>query len=123
MGKEARAARVVGAPQGGVTVTIAREVLEDIVLIEATRTDGVVPSLGAAARGSRRHRARGLQVKVSGQEVKVHVTVGVRGGLQIPQVARKLRERIVAAVRAKTGYTVQTVDVFVDHLAFEGGPS
>lgn len=113
---------VAGAPENGGTVTISDEVLAEIAFTEAARTDGVVMRQGKAA--GRRQAVPGVAVQVSSQEATFDLTIGVRGGARVPELAGNLRERIASAVRAKTGYTVVAVNILVERVVFgEGQPA
>jgi len=111
---------VAGAPEDGGVLSISEAVLEEIAHTEAMSTEGVVPPHEGMMKGMlRRHGHRGVRLAVSGREVAFHLTFGVRHGMRIPDVASRVRERVVEAVTSKTGYAVRQVDVLVDHLATE----
>jgi uncharacterized alkaline shock family protein YloU len=116
---------IQGAPQDGVKVSISTDVLREIAQIEITETDGVdVPEERESQGMFRRHGGIDVSVDVSGQDVVYQVRFGVMGGARIPQVASDIRERIVRAVRQKTGHRVRAVHVLVDHVSYEDeGPS
>ena len=104
-------------------LTISQTVLEEIACTEAMDTPGVVPPRETVMQGVlRRHGPHGVRVEVSGQGAEFHLTVGVREGVRMPDVATEVRRRVASAVRAKTGYAVWAVNLVVDHVAFEGEP-
>jgi len=119
--KEKARVVVAGAPEEGGTLTIAEDVLAEIAWMEAAATEGVVLREGGRKGKGRRPAPGDLEVQVSNQEVEFRITVGVRAGMRMPQVAATLRERIAAAVRAKTGYTLRAANVVVDRVVFEEG--
>ncbi|MFP4057170.1 MAG: Asp23/Gls24 family envelope stress response protein [Candidatus Brocadiia bacterium] len=120
MGKHQGQAVVVNAPAEVGSVTIADEVLLRIARTEALSVDGVVPPLEHSVPGVfRRGTPRQAWVDRSEKEVAFHLTLGVRSGRRIPDVATEVRRRVVAAVREKTGFRVRAVNVRVDHLVFE----
>jgi len=120
MAKKRTNAVVAGAPEEGGTLVISNAVLEEIAYTEAMATEGVVPAHETMMQGVlRRHGPHGLRAEVSGDDVAFHLTLGVRAGVRIPEVAATVRERIASAVREKTGYCVRAVNLLIDHVALE----
>ncbi|HPD16299.1 MAG TPA: Asp23/Gls24 family envelope stress response protein [Planctomycetota bacterium] len=106
-------------PEGG-RLTISEVVLAEIAFAEAMRTPGVVTGREGILSGVlRRRRPRGIAVEASEGEVAFRISVGVREGVSIPETATTLRERVAAAVTAKTGYRVRAVNVRVDHVRLD----
>lgn len=48
--------------------------------------------------------------------VSFDVKIGVLYGVNIPEVAKKVRERIVNDIESMTGYTVERVDINIDRI-------
>ena len=94
---------VIHAPGG--TVTIVPGVLTQIVVGSADAVDG------ARVRRPR----RGLDVEVDGGSARVSLELAVRTGLVLPEVARAVQERVVAALRAMCGLDAM-VDVAVEEI-------
>ena len=111
---------VAGMPDEGGILRISETVLAEIAATEAAVTDGVVAGHEASRKGKDGHpTVQDVRVQVGSDEVVFHLTIGVRGGLRMPDVADVLRQRVAQAVRAKTGYTVRAVNVLVDRVTRE----
>jgi uncharacterized alkaline shock family protein YloU len=122
MDTQGKRAVVVGAPDEVGKVHISDDVLSDIALTEAMAVEGVVAPLEHMMQGVlRRRAAHEIRLERSDRHLVFHLTVGVRGGMRIPEVANQVRERIARAVREKTGYVVQAVNLRVDHVVFDEG--
>jgi uncharacterized alkaline shock family protein YloU len=116
MTEKARPA-VQGAPQDGVSVAIATDVLKEIALVEIGETEGVaLPGEREGHGVFRRHDTVDVAVEVSGRDVVYRVRFGVRAGAPIPELATEVRRRIAQAVLEKTGHVVRAVHVLVDHV-------
>jgi uncharacterized alkaline shock family protein YloU len=109
------------APEGRGTLSIAQDVLVEIVCTEVRHTEGVVPPLEGMVQGMLRRGPSGLRLDVSSNEMVIHLKIGVRGGMSIPEVAAALRHRIISAMRTKTGLWVRQVNIVVDHVDFDEG--
>jgi len=118
MAKRTSVGIVAGAPDEGGVLVISDSVLEEIAHTEAMGTEGVVPPLEGGGLLHRRP-SRGIRMTISGNEVTFHLTIGVRDGVRMPEVAAAVRRRVAEAVRSKTGYAVRSVDVLIDHVAVE----
>jgi uncharacterized alkaline shock family protein YloU len=100
-------------------LTIARKVLTTIVYREAREAPGVV-ELGGFSIWKRIARffglpvgMRGVRVDLGEGEIGVVLTLVVRMGVDIPELASLLRQRITDAVRTSTGLEVNCVDIHV----------
>jgi uncharacterized alkaline shock family protein YloU len=100
-------------------LTIARKVLTTIVYKEAREAPGVV-ELGGFSIWKRIARffgfpvgMRGVRVDLGEGEIGVVLTLVVRMGVDIHELAALLRQRIQDAVRSSTGLEVSCVDIHV----------
>jgi uncharacterized alkaline shock family protein YloU len=107
---------------------IARKVLLSIVHREAREAPGVV-ELGGFSIWKRIARffglplgMRGVRVDLGEGEIGVVLTLVVRAGVDIPELAEHLRRRITEVVRASTGLHVSCVDVHVASIRDELPP-
>ncbi len=109
---------IAGTPSGGELV-ISEAVLAEIAFAEAMGVHGFVPPREGFVEGVlRRKRPKGVLVETSGGDVAFHLTLGVCGGVRIPEAVGELRQRIVQAVAEKTGRAVRAINVRVDHIVF-----
>jgi uncharacterized alkaline shock family protein YloU len=111
--------RHVRISMGKGELTIARKVLTTIVYREAREAPGVV-ELGGFSIWKRIARwlgfplgMRGVRVDLGEGEVGVVLTLVVRMGVDIPELAALLRRRIGEAVKSSTGLEVNCVDIHV----------
>ena len=112
---------VASAPDEGGTLIISQAVLAEIAATEAASTDGVVLP-HAAGRKAKGPSVEDVTVRLDGREAVFEMRIGVRHGLRMPDVADALRQRIVEAVRSKTGYAVRAVNVVVERVVREPAP-
>jgi uncharacterized alkaline shock family protein YloU len=98
---------------------IAKKVLTSIVYKEARDMPGVV-ELGGLSIWKRIARwlgfgfgPRGVRVDLGEGEVGVVLTLVVKHGVDIPELARSLRARISNAVQTMTGLEVRVVDITI----------
>lgn len=56
------------------------------------------------------------QDEESSSSVSFDVKVGVLYGINIPEAAKKVREKIVSDVETMTGYNVERVDIYIDKI-------
>ena len=123
MGKKETRVVVAGVPDEGGTLTISESVLAEIAVAEAMAADGVVLAAATGRKGKARPpAAQGVLVRVDKQEAVFEISIGVRHGMRMPDVADALRQRVAEAVRAKTGYAVRAVNVVVTRVVREGAP-
>ena len=106
-------------------LTIAKKVLTTIVYREAREAPGVV-ELGGFSIWKRIARffgfpvgMRGVRVDLGEGEIGVVLTIVVRFGVDIHELAELIRHRITDAVRAQTGLEVNCVDIHVASIRDE----
>lgn len=97
-----------------------RLVIEDAALehtarIAAHRAHGVVRRGGSLQRLAGRS-APGVELRRSGDRVRVRVAVALAWPEPIAQVARAVRDDVAATVSRVSGMTVEAVDVTITHL-------
>lgn len=99
-------------------VQIAPEVLEVIAGMAASEVEGVAQMSGGfvgdiAERLGRKNVARGVRVEVGSKEAAVDVSIVVKYGYRIPEVARNIQDSISNAIESMTGLTVVEVNVHI----------
>lgn len=117
--------RFVRLPMEKGELTIAKKVLTLLVHKEVREAPGVV-ELGGFSIWKRIARwlglntgLRGIRVDLGEGEIGVVLTIVVRMGVDIPELAALLRARITEAVRAGTGLEVRCVDIHVASIRDE----
>lgn len=102
-------------------VEVHNDVIAAIVEQEAVGVDGVVRFADAAGEGFAKrlgHGARhGLKVRVDDNgRIFIDLHVIVRYGTVIPDVARKVQETVMEALRTMTRASVTEINVHVDGI-------
>ncbi len=98
-------------------VKIADDVIASIAAISAGEVDGVA-SLGGGLDisellGKKQPVARGIKVGYVEDTITLDITVYLKYGVVVIDVAKKIQENVVAAVESMTGKKVGSVNVFV----------
>lgn len=99
-------------------VQIAPEVLEVIAGMAASEVEGVAHMSGGfvgdiAERFGRKNAARGVRVEVGTREAAVDVSIIVKYGHRIPDVARNIQDSVRNAIESMTGLSVVEVNVHI----------
>lgn len=97
------------------TVTIARELVAEIVVETAERCYGVV-GLAPGSRVGRLLRRDGVTVGGDAQGMRIEVHVVVEYGLNLAEVAATIRSRLAYELERLTGLPVASVEVIVDDV-------
>jgi uncharacterized alkaline shock family protein YloU len=103
----------VVTPRGA--ITIARDVVADIVAETASRCYGVV-GLTTGSRVGKLLRRGGVTVggEATGMRIGLHVVVEY--GLNLAEVAATVRSQVTYDVERLTGLVVESVEVFVEDV-------
>lgn len=105
-------------------VNISEEVLAVIAGAAAMEVDGV-SALGTtltndvAALVTRKSVAKGVHLEVEGEAVMVDVTILVKYGYVVPEVAKNVQDAIQNAVMNTSGLDVAGVNVTVSGVTFQ----
>ena len=106
------------------SVNISEEVLAVIAGAAAMEVDGV-SALGTtltndvAALVTRKSVAKGVHLEVEGEAVMVDVTILVKYGYVVPEVAKNVQDAIQNAVMNTSGLDVASVNVTVSGVTFQ----
>lgn len=102
---------------------ISPDVLFGIAQLALDELDGIGPITPAARMGEilTGRRAKGISVEREGDVLRFRLSVRVRYGLPIPELARAAQRAVREAVSSMTGLTVATVDVSVEAIDVPGG--
>jgi uncharacterized alkaline shock family protein YloU len=90
----------------GGTITVTAPVLATLVTQAAEEVEGA-----RVRRGRRR-----LEIDVSGEGARVRLELAARYGLVLPEVARRVQERVAAALTTMCNVTIEGIDVSVEEV-------
>ncbi|QDX93553.1 Asp23/Gls24 family envelope stress response protein [Brevibacterium sp. JNUCC-42] len=99
-------------------IQIAPEVLEVIAGMASAEVDGVAHMTGGLVgdfveKLGKKSAARGVRVEVGSKEAAVDVSIIVKYGHRIPEVARNIQDSVRNAIEAMTGLSVVEVNVHI----------
>ena len=113
--------------EGGGRVHIADDVISVIAGTAALEADGVTGLAGnfssdVKSKAMRKHMAKGVQVKVSGQRVKLSLAITTKMGAKLHKVSADVQTRVQSAIETMTGLIVAEVNVIVGAVSAEAEP-
>lgn len=103
-------------------VFIAEEVLEMIAGAAALEVEGVSGLAGATAAEQflgRKKLSKGISILWESDNITIDVSIQIKYGITIPEVAKKVQEAIIANVEATSGMQVAAVNVRVSGVTFD----
>ena len=103
-------------------VFIAEEVLEMIAGAAALEVDGVSGLAGATAAEQflgRKKLSKGICILWESDNITIDVSIQIKYGVIVPEVAKKVQEAIIANVEGTSGMQVAAVNVRVSGVTFE----
>ncbi len=104
---------------------LAPGVMETIIAIAAHDVEGVASVGSSSFTGIRRSRfatkqaSQAVDVSMNDAEaIDIAVHIDVYYGQAIPQVAAAVRQAIADAIVTQVGFTISSIDVYVDGICF-----
>ena len=86
---------------------IAMKDIEGVAKVAAGFAGGISEAFG------KKNLGKGVKVEINEKEVKIDVSIIVKYGAKIPEVATRIQEKITADVESMTGFKVVSVNVKV----------
>ena len=113
---EERATQVVYEKDENGQVIIADEVIAIIAGIAATEVEGVDSMDGGwsgeiIAKMGIRDLSRGVTISIDDQQVSVNLRLNIRYGYSIPEVSKKVQDKVATAINSMTGLSVLDVNI------------
>ena len=113
---EERATHVVYEKDENGQVIIADEVIAIIAGIAATEVEGVDSMDGGwsgeiIAKLGIRDLSRGVTISIDDQQVSVNLRLNIRYGYSIPEVSKKVQDKVATAINSMTGLSVLDVNI------------
>lgn len=102
-------------------VHISEEVLEMIAGAAALEVEGVTGLAGGTVSEQilgRRKLSKGITILWESDQITINISIQIRYGSIIPDVAQKVQEGIIANVEATSGLKVAEVNVRVGGVTF-----
>ena len=95
-------------------IQITEDVVSVIAGIAMKDIEGVAKvAAGFAEAFGKKNLGKGVKVEINEKEVKIDVSIIVKYGAKIPEVATRIQEKITADVESMTGFKVVSVNVKV----------
>lgn len=102
-------------------IEISKEVITTIAAVATTEIEGLGEMKSSAGLSGvfKREGNRGVQTELEEETVKITITIAVKYGYPVHEVAKKVQERVKEQVESMTGLEVGEVNVDVDKLEFQ----
>jgi len=106
-------------------IRIAPQVIEMIAKQSTLEIEGVVDLSGSFAGeikeflGRNKHTVKGIKVEVGEAETSVDVSVVIKYGYNITEIAEKIQENVKTSIENMTGLNVVKVNVHINGIEFE----
>ena len=109
------------------SIHISEEVLAVIAaaaVLEVEGIGGLAANLGTDLSEllCKKNLSRGIHIQVEDENVTVDLSILVKYGYTIPDVARAVQEAVAGSIEATSGLTVAAVNVNVGGVVFEKEP-
>ena len=109
--------------QGG-KIVFAEDVVATIAFLAASEVEGVHAMIGTTMEGlseklGKKNYTKGVKVEVGTEECACDITIVVKYGYRIQEVAQKVQQEIKNAIETMTGLKVVEVNVNVNGIYFE----
>ncbi len=108
------------------SIKIADEVIKCIAAYAAADIDGVAGMAGNAtneliAKLGGKTLEKGVKLNVSGEDVRVQLSVVLKYGYNIPDISAKIQDRVRTTIESMTGLKVSSVDVNIADIDTQSG--
>lgn len=103
-------------------IYIAQDVLEMIAGAAALEVEGVTGLAGGSMSEQilgRKKLSKGISILWESDNITINVSIQIRYGGTIPEVAKQVQEAVISSVEATSGLKVAAVNVRVGGVTFE----
>lgn len=103
-------------------IYIAEDVLEMIAGAAALEVEGVTGLAGGSMSEQilgRKKLSKGISIFWESDNITINVSIQIRYGGTIPEVAKQVQEAVISSVEATSGLKVAAVNVRVGGVTFE----
>lgn len=105
-------------------IIISEDVISIIAGIAATEVEGVVSMDGGwsgsiISKVGIKDLKKGVNVEISDEHVSINLGLNIEYGYSIPELAKKVQDKVVSAVENMTGLNVLDVNINIGDLVTE----
>ncbi len=98
------------------SIKIADDVIKCIAVLAAADIEGVAGMAGSGpndiiAKLGGKSLEKGVKMSMDGETVRLTLSVIVKYGYSIPEVSRKVQDKVRASIENMTGFTVSEINV------------
>ncbi|WZL70415.1 Asp23/Gls24 family envelope stress response protein [Defluviitalea saccharophila] len=109
-------------------IQIADEVIAIIAGLAATEVEGIAGMSGNFAGGiaevlGKKNLSKGVKVEVGESEVSIDLSLVIKFGFKIPEVAANVQKKVKNAVETMTGLSVIEINLNITGVHFEKNKS
>lgn len=105
-------------------IQIAPQVIEIIAKHSAIEVDGIASLSGRFELtdlfGKNKTAAKGVRVEITDSEIVVNISIIIKNGYRIPELADRIQENVKSSVETMTDLNVVEVNVYIDGIVFDG---
>lgn len=110
MSNQSKEVELAGA--GNSTVKISNDVIAIIVGLSLNDEPDIDKAL-------KKGRGKGLSIQFEGEELTLNLDLNVAYGVKIPELSRRVQEKVKAAVENMTGFQVKAVNINITGVNIE----
>jgi len=106
------------------SIAISDDVIAAIAGVAAAEVEGIASlgSVNVVDFISKKNAGKGVKIAIADDSVEITVSLSIKKGNIIPTVAKRVQEKIAAAVESMTGIEISAVNIKVVDVAFDKEP-
>lgn len=100
------------------TTRISPQAIETIAKISILEIEGVV-GINSSFFGRNKEATQGIKVKLGDTDVSIDVSVNIKYGYLIPDLANKIQENVKESIESMVGLEVLEVNVYFSNIVLD----
>ncbi len=100
------------------TIRISPEAIETITKIAIMEIDGV-SNINTSFFGKNKEATQGVKVELGEKDVTIDVSVNIKYGYLIPDIADLIQTKVKDTIEGMTGIEVLAVNIFFSNIEFD----